>query len=91
MEPRPSELLKSNRTGLQSTSAISQVLISHCDATHPGVRKAVGAVHTFSVRYQQVRQYRGTQPHSTESTMTSVELIAGSFRQSQAESVKTHI
>ena len=48
------------------------VSIIYCDATRPRVRNAVGAAHTFSIRNQQVRQYRGTQPHSTESTMTSV-------------------
>ena len=31
-----------------------------------------GATHTFSIRNQSVHQYRSTQPHSTESTMTSV-------------------
>ena len=33
----------------------SHVSISHCDATRPRVRKAVGAAHTISVRNQQVR------------------------------------
>ena len=50
----------------------SHVSISHCNATHPRVRKAVGVAHTSMTNLNRyVRQYRGTQPHSTESTMTS--------------------
>ena len=68
---KPSELLKSNRTGpwlqvrFPTYQSATPMPLAHACIKRLGRR-------TQSVLdFQQVRQYRGTQSHSTESTMTS--------------------
>jgi len=69
----------------------SHVSISHCDATRPEVRQVrLGRrIQSMTDINRYVRQYRGTQPHSTESTMTNK--VEVSQRQSASGSIRQYV
>ena len=86
-DPKPSELLKSTRTAAATSTAIPTYESAKATPLAHGCVKRLGrCVQSMTDINRYVRQYRGTQPHSTESTMTE-SLRAGNFKHLQTETI----